>query len=172
MTIKHKVYLLLGSNIPSRSGFLDSARKHIGEEIGAITICSSIYESEPWGFEAEQMFLNQVVQVSTTLSVLDLLKKTQQIESHHGRKRKSAGSYASRTLDIDILFFDETQYDLPTLKVPHEQIQNRRFTLVPLVEIAPELKHPVFGKTCRQLLEECKDQGKVWKFQSQQIHEA
>jgi 2-amino-4-hydroxy-6-hydroxymethyldihydropteridine diphosphokinase len=171
MTAKHEVYLLLGSNISSRIGYLNSAKELIEKEVGKISNRSSIYESEPWGFEAEKMFLNQVVFVETSLSALDLLKKTQQIEKKLGRIRKSVVSYTSRTIDIDILFFDEAVFSLPELKIPHEQMQNRRFTLMPLVEIAAEKKHPVLHESCHQLLDECRDFGRVWKFQSTQLHE-
>lgn len=171
MTVKHDVYLLLGSNISSRIGYLNSAKKLIDKEIGEILTCSSVYESEPWGFKTEKMFLNQVLFVETSLGAEDLLKKSQQIEKQLGRTKKSEGVYISRTIDIDILFFDEEVLSLPGLKIPHEQIQNRRFTLMPLVEIAPGLKHPVLKSSCQQLLDLCKDSGKVWKLQSTQLNE-
>lgn len=171
MTVKHEVYLLLGSNISSRIDYLNSAKELIEKEVGETQTGSSVYESEPWGFKTEKMFLNQVLHLETLLSADDLLKKTQQIEKQLGRGKKSENIYVSRTIDIDILFFDEAVISLPGLKIPHEQIQNRRFALVPLVEIAPDLKHPVLQKSCKQLLEMCKDSGKVWKLQSTQLHE-
>ncbi len=171
MTVKHEVYLLLGSNISSRIDYLNSAKKLIEKEVGEIRTCSSIYESEPWGFKTEKMFLNQVLHLETSLSAEDLLKKSQQIEKQLGRTKKTDGVYMSRTIDIDILFFDEAVLSLPGLKIPHEQIQNRQFTLMPLVEIAPDLKHPVLKKSCKQLLAMCKDSGRVWKLQSTQLNE-
>lgn len=171
MAVKHEVYLLLGSNIPSRIDYLNSAKELIEKEIGKISFCSSVYESEPWGFEAENKFLNEVLLVTTDMSALKLLETSQNIEKLLGRVRKSKEAYTSRTIDIDILFFDDVVLSLPGLKIPHEQIQNRKFTLIPLVEIAPGLKHPLLGKDCRTLLEECKDPGKVWKLQSKKFHE-
>ena len=171
MAVKHGAYLLLGSNISPRIDYLTSAKELIEGEIGTIQACSSIYESDPWGFESEHCFLNQVLLVDTFLSPGDLLNASQKIEKLLGRVRKSEGGYTSRTIDIDILFFDESVVSLPDLTIPHKQIQNRRFTLLPLVEIVPDLRHPLSKKTCRQLLEECKDYGKVWMVQSKQLHE-
>ena len=132
---------------------------------------SSLYESEPWGFEAPVAFLNQVVCVETRLSPMELLKVTQMIEQRAGRVEKSSGgAYASRTLDVDILFYDEERVLLPDLTVPHARMAERRFTLLPLAEIAPEKIHPVFKKSCRQLLNECKDEGNVWKYKGKQVH--
>lgn len=171
MVVKHRAYLLLGSNISPRNDYLNSAKELIEREIGDIQASSSVYESEPWGFEAEQCFLNEVLAVDTVLNAGELLNESQKIEKRLGRMRKSNEGYSSRTLDIDILFFDDAVLLLPGLTIPHVQIQNRRFTLMPLVEIAPDFKHPLLDKSCRQLLKECKDCGKVWKIQSSQFHE-
>ena len=171
MAVKHRAYLLLGSNISPRNEYLNSAKELIQREIGVIQTCSSIYESEPWGFEAENCFLNEVLIVDTDLSARALLDESQRIEKRLGRIRKSDSGYASRTMDIDILFFDDAVLSRPGLTIPHVQIQNRRFTLLPLVEIAPDFKHPALDKSCRQLLKECKDCGKVRKVQRTQLHE-
>lgn len=171
MAIKHDVYLLLGSNIASRIDYLNTAKRLIGEELGYIQTTSSIYESESWGFEADMAFLNQVVLLRTNLEASALLRETQQIEKQLGRIKKVEGVYSSRTIDIDILFYDQIVLSIPGLEIPHKQIQNRRFTLLPLVEIAAELQHPALQKSCSQLLEECGDAGKVWKPKSAQLHE-
>jgi len=171
MAEKHRAYLLLGSNISPRKYYLNSSKELIQNEIGNIQESSSVYESEPWGFEAEQCFLNEVLVVDTVLNPGDLLIASQKIEKRLGRIRKPGAGYASRTMDIDILFFDDAVLLLPGLIIPHVQIQNRRFTLLPLVEIAPDFIHPVLGKSCRQLLKECQDNGKVRKVQSTQFHE-
>lgn len=171
MAVKHRAYLLLGSNISPRNDYLNSAKELIEIEIGDIQVSSSVYESEPWGFEAEHYFLNEVLAVDTVLNARDLLNVSQKIEKRLGRTRKSDTGYASRTIDIDILFFDDAVLSLSGLTIPHVQIQNRRFTLLPLVEIAPDFKHPALDKSCRQLLKECRDCGKVRKVQSTQFHE-
>jgi len=171
MAKKHSVFLLLGSNIHPRHNHLANAVRLINNLLGDITLLSSIYESEPWGFEAPVDFLNQVVCVDTTFEPLELLKKTQEMEQKSGRPPKSVkGNYLSRTLDIDILFFDDEIIHLPELTIPHAHIADRRFTLFPLTEIAPEKIHPVLKRNCRQLLAECRDKGKVWKYEREQIN--
>ncbi|UBM62036.1 2-amino-4-hydroxy-6-hydroxymethyldihydropteridine diphosphokinase [Candidatus Sulfidibacterium hydrothermale] len=171
MTNKHTVYLLLGSNIPSRTGYLTGGIRQIRQHIGKIREVSAVYESEPWGFDASVFFLNQVVCVETGLAPEKLLEKTQEIERLLGRKEKSKGEkYSSRTLDLDILFYDDAVIDKPDLTVPHPRMAERKFTLVPLAEIAPDKMHPVLNKSCAHLLTECADQGKVWKFEEKQIH--
>ncbi len=167
MSKKHTVFLLLGSNIHPRTDFLQKAIRFINNLLGDITSVSSLYESEPWGFDAPVAFLNQVVCVESTLGPLAILKKTQEIERKLGRTAKTNGEYASRTMDIDLLFFDDEIVRLPELTIPHAQIANRRFTLLPLVEVAPDMVHPVSGKTCRCLLEECPDEGKVWRIKKE-----
>ncbi len=171
MAKKHTVFLLLGSNIHPRTGYLKDAINIIDSSLGVVKSVSSLYESEPWGFEAPVTFLNQVVCLETSWEPLDILKKTQEIERQLGRSEKSAGNkYVSRTLDIDILFFDNLTIRHPELIVPHAQITNRRFALMPIVEMVPEKKHPVFQKTCRQLLEDCTDACKVWKYKGESVH--
>jgi 2-amino-4-hydroxy-6-hydroxymethyldihydropteridine diphosphokinase len=99
------VYLLLGSNLSDRMSLLEQARKEIQDKIGRITAQSSIYESEPWGFYAEQTFLNQVLRIETESDPAGLLKKILKIETALGRKRDGVQRYSSRLIDIDILFF-------------------------------------------------------------------
>ena len=164
MVKKHTVFLLLGSNIHPRAVYLHKATELINILIGDIITTSSLYASEPWGFEAPVVFLNQAVCVATVLEPVEILKGTQDIERQLGRTEKSNGTYASRTLDIDILFIDDKTINLPELTVPHAQMAHRRFTLMPLAETAPQKKHPVLKKTCLQLLAECNDECKVWKL--------
>ena len=170
MAKKHTVFLLLGSNIHPRTGYLKKAIGLINSSLGKVTLASALYESEPWGFEAPVAFLNQVLCVETAGDPLDVLKKTQEIEQKLGRVSKTKGAYSSRTLDIDMLFYDDEVVQLPELTVPHAQMANRRFTLMPLAEVAPGKIHPVLNKTCRQLLDDCDDDSKVWKFKGKQIH--
>ncbi len=168
---KHTTYLLLGSNIHSRTGYLAGARKQIGRLIGEIQKISVVYESEPWGFDAAVPFLNQVVCVETDLSPEQLLGQTREIERMFGRKQKSkGGKYSSRTLDVDILFYDDAVIYQPDLTLPHPRIAERRFTLIPLAEVAPDFMHPVLNQTVAHLLKECPDKGKVWKFEEKPFH--
>lgn len=169
MAKSHTAYLLLGGNIRSRSTYLTKGIELINRHVGEIVQTSSLYESEPWGFEAPVAFLNRVVCVETLLGPLELLKETQEIERKAGRLQKTEnGSYTSRTLDIDILFYDDEIIHRPELTVPHTRISERRFTLVPLAEIAPDKVHPVFKKNCAQLLLACKDEGKVRKYKEKE----
>ena len=171
MAKRHTAYLLLGGNIHPRKAYLKKAIELISKEIGAVRKVSSVYESEPWGFEATVPFLNRVVVVETSFGPLALLKKTQEIERRSGRLEKSEnGKYASRTLDIDILFFDDEVLHLPELTLPHPRMAERRFVLVPLAEVAPEKNHPVLGKSCLQLLTACEDVGKVWKLKGKAFY--
>lgn len=167
MAKKHQVILLLGSNIQDRKDYLSRARTLIEKEIGTIEKKSAIYESEPWGFQAEVFFLNQVLFVSGELSPAETLRKTQQIEVDLGRIQKSNGTYSSRAIDIDILFFDQLIIEDPDLIIPHPQLHKRRFTLIPLAEIIPKWIHPVFQKNCEQLLEMCIDEGNVWRLKNE-----
>ena len=171
MAKSHTAYLLLGGNIHSRTAYLDKGITLIGRRVGKILRTSSLYESEPWGFEAPVAFLNRVVCVETRLSPSELLKVTRGIEQSAGRGEKTTGgAYASRTLDIDILFYDEEKVLLPDLTIPHARMAERRFALLPLAEIAPEKIHPVLKKSCLQLLNDCGDESSVWKFKGKQVH--
>jgi len=170
MVKRHTVFLLLGSNIHPRTVYLHKATALINSLIGNVVTTSSMYVSEPWGFEAPVIFLNQVACVETVLEPVEVLKKTQDIELQLGRTQKSNGTYASRTLDIDLLFFDDETISLPELTVPHAQMAHRRFTLMPLAETAPQKEHPVLKKTCFQLLAECDDECKVWRLDEEKAH--
>lgn len=155
-----KLYILLGGNLGDKHLVFSEARLRLSQQVGTITIQSAIYETEPWGFESDDIFWNQVLEISTELSPEEVLKQTQQIEHDLGRIRK-ANQYDSRIIDIDILFYGDLIIKTENLVVPHPRIQERKFALVPLSEIAPELIHPVFLKSIRQLLAECTDQLKV-----------
>lgn len=159
----NQAILLLGCNLDDRKGNINKAVLLIEEKIGAIVCKSSIYESEPWGFEAEQPFLNQVLEVQTSHSPNDLLQHIHQIENELGRQRLQAG-YESRTMDIDILFYDDLILNTDHLKIPHPEIRNRRFVLEPLNEIFPDLLHPALQKSINDLLNICEDKLWVKKF--------
>jgi len=145
------VFLLLGSNRGERSVLLARARKLIAELAGRVLRVSAVYESEPWGFEDETLFLNQVVEIKTELAAEDLLTCLLEIEKQLGRVRQGSG-YGARTMDIDILFYGSQIISTARLTVPHPRLHERRFTLVPLAEIAIAFVHPVLGETIGEIL--------------------
>lgn len=155
-----KLYLLLGGNQGDKMAVFSEARTLLNQRIGPITSESAIYETEPWGFESDDLFWNQALEISTHLSPAEVLKQTQQIENGLGRIRKEQ-QYSSRVIDIDILFYGALILNSPDLTIPHPRIQERRFALVPMCDIAPELSHPVLKKSIRLLLAECTDKLKV-----------
>lgn len=132
----HKVYLSLGSNLGDRKYEIKRAVELIGERIGAVERVSSLYETEPWGFSSDNMFANAAVCVSTQLTPRALLEATQAIERDMGRTAKSVnGQYHDRTIDIDILLYDNIKVDEPDLKIPHPLMNERDFVMKPLKEI-------------------------------------
>ena len=134
----------------------------MGERCGKIVAKSRLYESEPWGFKSEHWFLNQVVKIETALSPDDLMKELLEIEKELGRDRSVPHEgYVSRPMDLDILYFGNEIIDTQMVKAPHPRLHERRFTLLPLCDIAPDYVHPVMKKTNLQLLDECQDAGKV-----------
>ena len=159
----HIIYLLLGSNLGEKKKQMDQTIDLIPEMIGQVTKRSSFYETEPWGFSSEEFFLNIAMQTLTSLSPEEVMRKIDEIEKRFGRERSDSG-YSSRTMDIDILFYDDLVLDQDILKIPHPMLKDRRFVLVPLNEIAHELIHPVFRKTIGELLENCTDTKDVRKY--------
>ena len=158
----NKAYLLIGGNIGDREGFLAAARKGIEESCGTISQQSSLYQTAAWGLTDQEAFLNQAIAVNTMLAADALLQAALSLEENIGRKREVR--FGPRTIDIDILFFNNDVVQQEGLVIPHPQVQNRRFALVPMVEIAPELLHPVLNKTMKELLAECPDSLHVHKI--------
>lgn len=141
-----KVYLGLGTNLGDKKNNLNRAVGLIRERIGEVSACSSFYETEPWGFESENTFLNAAVCVETSFSPLEVLHITQRIECEMGRVRKSSGGiYHDRIVDIDLLLYDDLIINTPELTVPHPLMTQRDFVMKPLVEIASKTVHPVLG---------------------------
>ena len=135
----HTVYLGLGSNLGNRAEMLDKACQRINEQIGPIVRQSSYHESEPWGFESDNMFLNAVVCCHTSLSPRQLLRTTQRIERHLGKTVQHAtdSTYHDRPIDIDILLYDDIHVNEPGLVIPHPRMLQRPFVMEPLREIMP-----------------------------------
>ena len=151
----NEVYLLIGGNMGDRMMYLTKAKKEIEKQCGQIVQQSSVYETAAWGMEEQAAFLNLALEIETQLSPQQLLKTILTIEENLGRKRNI--KYGPRLIDIDILLFGDAIIDVHGLKVPHPQMQHRRFVLEPLNEIAPEKIHPVLQKTIAQLLSACTD---------------
>jgi 2-amino-4-hydroxy-6-hydroxymethyldihydropteridine diphosphokinase len=139
------VYLGLGTNLGDKVQNLNDAVHALSLEVGSVLRLSSFYPSRPCGFESVNEFLNAVVFVETDLSPFELLGITQQIEIKLGRTVKSKSVYTDRLIDIDILLYDSLIIDQPSLKIPHPLIKERKFVLLPLLEVKPELVDPVSG---------------------------
>ena len=135
------LYLSLGSNLDDRQSNLETALTLIGREVGTVVIASDIMETEPWGFESSNRFLNMAVKVETTMLPLDVLHATQEIERKLGRSHKTVnGEYHDRPIDIDILLYGNLVINTPDLTIPHPHMYEREFVMKPLLQIAPELK--------------------------------
>jgi len=179
-----EVFILLGSNRGNRKDFLAKGIQMISEQAGKLLKKSSVYETEPWGFDDPTSFLNQVVEIETSLSPGELLEQLLDIETKLGRIRPFSGcgcgvpvlppgsqqplsdnqggqGYAGRTIDLDILFYGNKLVFTDSLMIPHPRLHERLFTLVPLNEIAPGFIHPVLKKKVSGLLNECRDRLKV-----------
>jgi 2-amino-4-hydroxy-6-hydroxymethyldihydropteridine diphosphokinase len=161
-----EVYLLLGSNEGNRNHHLEQARELIAMRCGEIQASSSLYETEAWGLKEQSPFLNQALIISTLKPAIELLRILKAIEKEAGRIETT--KWGPRVIDIDILFYGKQIVDLPDLKIPHPYLQQRRFTLVPLNEIAADFIHPFLNKQVKMLLEECPDKGEVTLFRGLQ----
>jgi len=157
-------YLCLGGNIGDREMALKHALLKIKEQIGEISAQSSIYETEAWGVENQQAYLNQCIEVKTNLSVSSLIESLLLIEKELGRMRTISATYEPRTIDLDILFYNDVIVNEPKLIVPHPRLHLRKFVLIPLNEIASNYLHPLLNKTIFSLLSECDDSSDVKQF--------
>jgi len=157
------LYLITGGNLGNRLEYLQKAKKLIGKYIGIIIKHSSIYETEPWGFDHSNKFLNQVLFLQTEKDPYHVLDDIQNIENKIGRKR-SGKVYEARIIDIDILFYNNLIISGTKLNIPHKHFENRKFSLVPMFEIAPNFEHPVLNKSIEELLAGCMDNSQVTTF--------
>jgi len=162
MIAKQTVYLLLGSNLGDRLQVMHTASELIGVQTGGIVSASSVYETAPWGVLDQPSFLNRVLEVETEMAPEEVLRIILDIEHELGRIRYER--WGARVIDIDILYFANLVLDTARLTIPHPRLHERRFTLAPLVEIAPTFIHPVFNKTSQQLMAECSDTSEVTLF--------
>ena len=154
-TVPTLAYLLLGSNLGDRAALLAAARALLAATAGDIVAQSGLYETAAWGREDQPAFLNQALAVHTWLRPEELLTACQAAEQQAGRQRLE--HWGSRTLDVDILFYDRHVIESPDLTIPHPRLPERRFALVPLAEIAKALRHPQLHLTVRDLLLRCPD---------------
>jgi 2-amino-4-hydroxy-6-hydroxymethyldihydropteridine diphosphokinase len=151
----HHAYLLLGSNMDEPINQLETARKWASARAGDLIHTSALYKTAAWGNTEQPDFINQVILIRTALTPQELLNTLLLIETDMGRIR--AEKYGPRRIDIDILLYDDITLNTPTLTIPHPQLPSRRFTLLPLGEIAPTLCHPVSGLTIQTLIDQCTD---------------
>lgn len=152
----NRLVLGLGGNKGNVKQTLVQAEKLIAEEIGSIVKKSSNYKTAAWGNTNQPDFLNNVVLVETNYTVVECLQKVLDIEKRLGRLRTEK-KWEERIIDIDILFYNDSSIQLENLVVPHPYIQDRKFVLIPLVEILPDYKHPLLNKNLKLLLENCTD---------------
>lgn len=160
--LMHKVFLGIGGNIGDKRQNFIKAESLIAARLGKIIRKSSVYETPPWGFQTENLFWNSVVVIETGFSPDELLMKIHEIEGLFFREPKE-DRYSSREMDIDILYFDDIFLETESLIIPHPRMHQRKFVLVPLVEIAPEFKHPLLRLTSLQMLENCRDESIIIK---------
>ena len=163
-----RVVFLTGGNVGDVKTRLQRAQQLLNERVGAVLRCSHRYESAPWGFDAEERFSTQAIEVSTDLTPHEVLDAIEQIENELGRNRaaeaieraRTGSRYCSRPIDIDILFYDDEVIHDERLVVPHPLIAEREFALVPLCEIMRTRRHPVTGRTMEEILAALKQNNK------------
>lgn len=149
-------YLSLGGNLGNTIEIFQNSRKILIKKVGKITQLSSLYQTAAWGPIPQNDFINQVIEVETKLSAPELMDILLEIELQQGRVRQER--WGPRTLDLDIIFYGEQLISTESLEIPHPRMEDRKFVLIPMVEINPNLIHPISRKSIRQILLECKDE--------------
>ena len=160
---QYSVFLLLGANLGEREVTLAKATQLIAERISPITAQSHLYQTAPWGVIDQPAFLNQVIRLETEFTPDEVLAQTLEIEKQLGRERRLR--WGARVIDIDMLYYEDVILETKNLHLPHPRLHQRRFTLVPLAEIAPDFVHPVLHRTNQELLSECTDDSQVNVFE-------
>jgi 2-amino-4-hydroxy-6-hydroxymethyldihydropteridine diphosphokinase len=164
-----RVFLLLGSNQGKREEVLTIAKVKLAAKIGVLIAGSSYFETAPWGDTNQADFINQVLEFETDFSPEDLLETILEIEVELGRIRLPEARYGARSIDIDILYYGQLILDTDALTIPHPRIQERRFALAPMVEIAEDFLHPIFNLPQKEMLAKCSDSLAVKKLKGNQI---
>lgn len=153
-----RCYLLFGSNQGDQASLLERACIRIQNSCGMLVERSSAYLSEPWGFDAEEWFMNELLVVETELEPDELMDKLMEIETELGRVRHpETKGYCSRTVDLDILYYGDQVIRTEKVTAPHPRLHLRKFALMPLCEIIPDFLHPVFNLSQKELLDRCPD---------------
>ncbi len=161
MNNKKVTYLSLGSNLGNKKKNIEKAIEYLKKSVGEVVKISNYYLSESWGFKSDD-FLNNIVEIKTHFSPLQLFNRLKMIEKGMETFHNSfSDGYQSRSIDIDIIYYDNILYNQKLLTIPHINMHNRKFVLLPLLELCPKKKHPLFNKDVKELLEACYDKSKV-----------
>lgn len=160
-----KIGLILGSNLDGKFHYLKTASVFLQDNVGAIICASSIYASPPWGYKSQNEYINQVLIIETSQSPMQVLEKNLLIEKALGRERSENG-YTDRTIDIDILFYEDLISLKEKLMLPHPRLHLRKFCLIPLMEVLPEWRHPQLNIYIDKLIANCEDKSELRKIDS------
>jgi 2-amino-4-hydroxy-6-hydroxymethyldihydropteridine diphosphokinase len=158
------VYLQLGSNLGDRKQLLQDAILAIEKRVGSLVDKSKVFESTPWRVEGQENYLNQIIKVKTILPAEDVLNIVLDIEKQLGRVRIE--KWGERLIDIDIIFYNDDIIETSNLCVPHKHMHERMFVLVPLNDLSPDLLHPIYNKTIKELIEVCRDTELVQEYEA------
>lgn len=160
----HIAYVIGGGNMGDTTVGLREVLAMLGLRAGKVLRTSGLYQTEPWGFTAEQPFLNQVIELQTQLSPHNLLSVLQELERILGRVRNPGTEYISRTIDLDILLYDQQIVESPSLSIPHPLMQERMFVLTPLCDLIPGYIHPILKESVEELRKKCTDRHRVEQY--------